>query len=220
MQVRIAVVDPLPVFRHGLVEILRTAGFESETPDDVLAWADDRQAKVVVLSLLSEDDWQLLGSLRQTTDEMLLVALLEQMSVAASVRALRAGAVCVLPRDSSPAQLREGFRAAVRGESRVPVDALRALVAAPVDVLPDDEPSPVERDWLRRLARGETVGRLAGDVGYSERMMFRMLRALYTRMGAENRTEALIKAQNQGWLSPVEERPQPRKSASGLVVRQ
>jgi len=37
MLVRIAVADPLPVFRHGVVEILRAAGFESETPDDIFA---------------------------------------------------------------------------------------------------------------------------------------------------------------------------------------
>ncbi|WP_433717932.1 DNA-binding response regulator [Actinoplanes sp. CA-051413] len=200
MQVRIAVADPLPVFRYGLMEILRAAGFESETPEDLLAWAGDRQAKVIVLTLRSEEDWHLLGSLHRATADLMLVALLENMSVVDSVRALRAGAVCVLPRDASPAQLREGFQAVVRGESRVPVDALRALVASPPTLPPANEPTPTERDWLRRLAGGATVGRLATDAGYSERMMFRLLRDLYTRIGAQNRTDALIRAQHKGWL--------------------
>lgn len=200
MLVRIAVADPLPVFRHGLKEILRGAGFESEAPDDLVAWVNDRQTKVVILTLLSESDWHLMESLARMTADLRLVALLEQMSVTASVRALRAGAVCVMARDTSPALLRERFQAVLRGEPIVPVDVLRALTA-PVTTEPLPEgPSAQDRDWLRKLAKGMTVNRLATEAGYSERMMFRLLRDLYTRLGASNRTDALIKAQNQGWL--------------------
>ena len=60
--------------------------------------------------------------------------------------------------------------------------------------------SPADNRRLRELARGTTVGRLAADVGYSERMMFRLLRELYARLGAGNRTDALVKAQAKGWL--------------------
>jgi DNA-binding NarL/FixJ family response regulator len=124
-----------------------------------------------------------------------VVALLDQMSVAGSVRAFRAGAACVMARDTSPSALREAFGAAVRGQSLMPVKVLRALIDSVAE-----EPSADERRWLRELAQGTTVGRLASEVGYSERMMFRLLRDLYTRLGADNRTEALVRAQAQGWL--------------------
>lgn len=200
MLVRIAVADPLPAFRRGLREILRDAGFESETPDDLIAWVRDQQTKVVVLSVLSEADWQMLDTLHRETADLVSVALLEQMSVAASVRALRAGAVCVVSRDASQSVLRERFRAAVRGESLVPVEVLRALVAPSSTPPAPAGPTADEREWLRKLARGVTVGRLAAEAQYSERMMFRLLRDLYTRLGAGNRTDALIRAQQQGWL--------------------
>ncbi|UQU62509.1 DNA-binding response regulator [Couchioplanes caeruleus] len=200
MLVRIAVADPLPVFRHGVVEILRDAGFQSETPDDLFAWVRDEQTTIVVLTLQNEVDWRTLEQLQRTASGLILVALLDQMSLRDCVRALRAGAVCVMARDCTPAAFRERFRALVRGESVVPVEVLRELAAPAADSPGPTEPSPTERDWLRSLARGTTVGRLAADAGYSERMMFRLLRDLYTRMGARNRTDALITAQHYGWL--------------------
>ncbi|MEV4351065.1 hypothetical protein AB0J83_41950 [Actinoplanes sp. NPDC049596] len=196
---RIAVADPLPVFRRGVMAILRDAGYEIDAPDDLLAWIRDEQTKAVVITVRSDADWQLLEALHRATADLVLLVLLDQVSVADSVRALRAGAVCVMTRDITPSDLSEAFDAAVRGQSRVPVEVLRALMD-PVPPPPVDQPSPRERDWLRALAQGTTVARLAVAAGYSERMMFRILRDLYTRLGADNRTEALIKAQERGWL--------------------
>jgi len=41
---------------------------------------------------------------------------------------------------------------------------------------------------------------IAERAGYSERMMFRLLRDLYQRWGVANRTEAIIHARDNGWL--------------------
>ncbi|MDQ3641282.1 MAG: hypothetical protein M3450_07420 [Actinomycetota bacterium] len=57
-----------------------------------------------------------------------------------------------------------------------------------------------EVGWLQTLARGATVARLAGEVGYSEREMFRILSNLYQRMGVVSRTEALVQAAQWGLL--------------------
>jgi hypothetical protein len=50
------------------------------------------------------------------------------------------------------------------------------------------------------LASGRTVSQLAEQSGYSERAMFRLLRKVYVRMQVRNRTEALLRARQQGWL--------------------
>jgi DNA-binding CsgD family transcriptional regulator len=44
------------------------------------------------------------------------------------------------------------------------------------------------------------VGELAESVGYSERAMYRQLRRLYERLGATNRTEALLQALRRGLI--------------------
>lgn len=57
-----------------------------------------------------------------------------------------------------------------------------------------------EISWIRQLTQGLAVARLAERAGYSERMMFRLLRDLYQRWGVANRTEAIIHARDNGWL--------------------
>ena len=52
----------------------------------------------------------------------------------------------------------------------------------------------------RELAGGVTVAQLAAQVGYSERMMFRLLRELYDRLHVRGRTDALMLARERGWL--------------------
>jgi DNA-binding NarL/FixJ family response regulator len=95
----------------------------------------------------------------------------------------------------------EVAEAASRGDALIPSDTARALPLAGGDPHADrpfvDEE---EADWLDALARGATVVGLADDYGYSERVMFRRLRDLYERLGASNRSEALINAVRFGLL--------------------
>jgi DNA-binding NarL/FixJ family response regulator len=124
------------------------------------------------------------------------------MNTAEHVRALTAGAVAVVPRHALPATVREVFEAALHSRCILPVDVLRALAAAsPSTTLqPDIVPSPQELEWLRQMADGRTVARLAASVGYSDRMMFRLLRNLYDRLNVKGRTDALVLARTMGWI--------------------
>ncbi|MFI6477612.1 hypothetical protein ACIBH1_06760 [Nonomuraea sp. NPDC050663] len=201
MFVRIAVFDPLPVYRHGVMATLREAGLGSESPDDVFAWMDDDHLRLVVLSVQTSEDWECLVQLCRTHRDALVVALLPDDAVTTHVRALTGGAVATLPRDAQPSAVRAAVEAVIDGRSVVPVDVLRALtVAGPAAVSNEEVPSPQEREWLRRLAAGSTVADLADGAGYSERMMFRLLRDLYKRIKAGNRTQALMLARERGWL--------------------
>ena len=55
--------------------------------------------------------------------------------------------------------------------------------------------------WLRALADGVTVASLARASGYSQREMYRLLSALYARLGVDSRTEALLRADRAGLLA-------------------
>jgi hypothetical protein len=63
MGVRVAVFDPLPVFRRGVLACLPEAGFESETREDLLRWARAEERRVVMLSVQAQEDWELLADL-------------------------------------------------------------------------------------------------------------------------------------------------------------
>jgi DNA-binding NarL/FixJ family response regulator len=199
MNARIAVWDPLPAFRRGVLAILRDSGLDADMPDDIGQWVRDDRPKLVILTVADPSDWVLLESLRGIAGDLLIVVLLDDTSLPGYVRALTSGAVTVIPRRAATAEIRDAIATVLRGEVVLPVEVLRALLTAPPE-LRETVPSPVEVEWLRELSSGSTVGQLAARAGYSERMMFRRLRELYTRMGVRTKMEALLMAQERGWF--------------------
>lgn len=201
---RIAIADPLPAFRLGVMTTLGDLGITPESPDDLLAWVHSEQRRVVLLTLASAEDWRLLAELRQARTDLVIIAVLTDVEVGTYLRAILAGAVTAVPRNAPPDQMKRVFRAAVEGVSMLPVDVVQALAARNLDDRdedPDRQPSTLsvhEIQWLRELAGGTTVARLAQLTGYSERAMFRLLRDLYARMRVSNRTEALMRARELG----------------------
>jgi DNA-binding NarL/FixJ family response regulator len=193
--------DPLPLFRRGVMAVLGDAGFEPQTPEELLSWIREEQRPVVLLSLLSSDDWRLLARLREARADTMVIAVLADASTRSHVQAIRGGAIAAVTRDAPPDTMRKVFNAAVAGKSILPVEVVRGLATLePPEEEDEWVPSPQQVDWLRELALGTTVARLADRAGYSERAMFRLLRELYVRIGARNRTEALIRAHERGWL--------------------
>jgi DNA-binding NarL/FixJ family response regulator len=197
----VAVVDPLPIFRHGIGEILSAAGHTVEAPHDVVAWAHDRQACLVVLSLCTERDWGMLAQLCAGVADRLVIALIEDGSELLGARAMRTGASSVLPREVTVRSLERAVAATLDGEAVMPTGVARAL-AGSVRPAPARGPalSAEQLSWLRQLAAGSTVARLASEAGYSERAMFRLLQGLYRKLGARSRIEAILRAQELGWL--------------------
>lgn len=200
MHVRVAVSDPLPMFRQGVIACLEDMPVETEIPADLRAWAHDTGRRVILLTVQAAADWDLLSDLCQLPD-MVVIAVLDEASVASYLRAISTGAAGAIPRTVSMTKLRAVFQAAVEGSTLLPTDVVRALAGHDTERSPVTEhPSTRETGWLRDLANGVSVGRIAENAGYSERMMFRLLRDLYTRLGARNRTEALMLARQREWI--------------------
>jgi DNA-binding NarL/FixJ family response regulator len=199
--VRIAVSDPLPMFHRGVADVMHDFGYDVESPEDLLAWAatgGDRA--VVLLTLLRPTDWTLLATLRESRSAVTLIAVVENGDLALSVRALGSGAVGVMAREADFGTVRDVLAAAISGRSVLPVEVVRALTATGDVQRSHRSPPETEISWIRQLTQGLTVARLAERAGYSERMMFRLLRDLYQRWGVANRTEAIIHARDNGWV--------------------
>lgn len=182
---------------------LAEAGLDAESPTDLLTWARIDEPRLLLFTVRTAQDWDLLPELCQARAGTTVIAVLEDASVPASVRALNAGAAGILPRDATLPTMREVVGAAARGDSLVPTSVLRALTERQPTGEPTTAaggPSTAEREWLSHLARGDNVATVAARAGYSERMMFRLLRDLYSKIGAANRTEAMIKARDEGWI--------------------
>lgn len=205
MAVHVAVVDPLPLFQHGVAAALSAAGFEVEEPADLFAWARRAPLRVVLLTLAAERDWRLLAQLGKAESGAAVLALMEDGATGPCVRAIRAGARSVLLRQATAPMLRRAVEATIDGHSVLPTAVAIALAAGgPSGAERHAAPSQDQVVWLRRLATGATVAQLAGDVGYSERAMYRMLQALYQQIGVGTRMQAIMRAQELGWLTATE----------------
>lgn len=190
------------MFRDGAVAALAADGRAVQTPTDVVAWALQAREAIVILTVRSEDDWDVLERLHEINPATCsVVVLLDEESIAAGVRAVRAGARSVLMRNASPDTMRRTAAALLDGQSVLPAAVVAAFAAG--GEVPGSRSlvlSTEQISWLRALAAGQTVAQLAEQVGYSERAMFRLLRTLYREMGVRGRVEALMIAQANGWL--------------------
>ncbi|MEU4693854.1 DNA-binding response regulator [Actinoplanes sp. NPDC023714] len=197
---RVAVIDPLPMYRYGVAALFAGAGHEVDTPADSLDWARRHEHATVLLTVDTDDDWRLLTRLADTGRHA-VIAVLVSPTDAGGVAAVRAGAVSVIGRSAPPEMLLRVVAGLANGQATVPLGALRLLTADPAAPDDGDRPPPEEIAWLRTLAGGSTVAALADQAGYSERAMFRLLQGLYQRLGVRTRVEALIRAHERGWLT-------------------
>jgi DNA-binding NarL/FixJ family response regulator len=196
--VRVAIADPLPLFRTGIAAALRVEGYPVSEPEDLLEWSAGGEPALVVIGLTTAVQWHLLSDLGRERPAVRTVALLNDE--AAASRAVLSGAAAVLPRGVSAAHLRDACRAVLRGECMLPAAVVRDLLRRVARW--DDEVRLADHElrWLRDLAQGHTVATVAAQAGYSERMMFRLLRDLYAKLGVANRTEAMLLAREHGWM--------------------
>jgi DNA-binding NarL/FixJ family response regulator len=197
----LAVIDPLPMYQQGVVAVLSAAGYQVDIPSDPQDWAHRGRKGIVLLTLATTADWELLGRLRAVAPEQHIIAMLTDESAGLGARAVRAGARSVLPREVTAVVLRRTVEATIEGQTVLPAGV--AVVLATGAVAAGDTDPVITADqlvWLRHLAEGMTVAELARLIGYSERAMFRLLQGLYRQLGARTRIEAIIRAQEQGLL--------------------
>jgi DNA-binding NarL/FixJ family response regulator len=144
------------------------------------------------------EDMRLVVDLTSIRDDVAVVALVPEVTPQIVREAVIAGVTSVATWDASPEEVDSLLHAALESRSMVPTSVLEKLVKSsrvsgkPVDI------SREETEWLQALASGETVSQLAERISYSEREVYRLLRALYERLGVRSRVEALVWAAQHG----------------------
>ncbi len=195
-----AVADPVPAYRRGLMAVLSEAGFAPVEPDDLEAWLDQHGRRGVAITV-GHDDGPRVAKLRALGPGQVIVALLSDASVDSYIDALSAGATAAAAWDDPTEVIVKVVANAFEHYCLLPLVVAQGLT---LPRFPTAEPELLvtahECTWLQHLAAGGTVAELSSEVGYSEREMFRILHDLYVRMGVQTRTEALVKAAQLGML--------------------
>lgn len=198
MLAELAVFDPLPLFRVGLLATLGHGGVDLVSREDMEHWSATRGG-LLLLTLLDGDEMMLPAEARHG-DGVKVVAVLEPFSETRAARALRLGAVNIVARQAPPAEFRRVVDQTRAGRLTVTQEVLRAATALPRTAREGPAPTDEELSWLHALAAGASVSAVAETAQFSERMMYRKLRGLYHRLQVANRTQALILARDEGWL--------------------
>jgi DNA-binding NarL/FixJ family response regulator len=89
---------------------------------------------------------------------------------------------------------------ALVGKCSLPIATVQSMAGAYRSAPAPDWVTPQEVEWLKFLAEGGTVAQLSNKAAYSERVMYRLLHALYGRLGVSSRTEALLELHRWGLL--------------------
>lgn len=187
-----------PVRRGQVTAALEGRSYGVARPEGVLEWVRRRRPHVLVVT----DDGERANRARrlvlEAAPEASFVVLVDDPTPE-RYRALLATCTAVLPSSSSDEDVVVAVAGAWRALTCLPTPVARMLSGA--DGARTVALSARDVTWLRALADGTTVGSLARASGYSQREMYRLLAALYARLGAETRTEALLKADRAGLLA-------------------
>src|SRR5207253_7178925 len=156
------------------------------------------------------------------------VVLLDELDGAAGAGALRAGARAVLPRSAAPEEIRAAVRAAAAGLASLPAALAGALLdgtspdgaGALVDTR-DQILTPRERQVLTLLGEGLLNKEIAVQLGISEHTVKTHLAAIYEKLDASNRAEAVARGLRRGlimlWSGAPEQDPTPPQARGHRV---
>lgn len=206
--IRLLIVDDHPVVRDGLAAILGTqADFavvgEASSGDEALAQYARLTPDVVLLDLEMPgmDGIVVLQRLRQTHPQVRAVVFTAFDTDDRILGALQAGAKGYLLKGAPRTELFNAIRVVHSGGTLLqPVVASRLLeqLASP-DIF--EELTPREQVVLALLAQGKQNKEIAGELEITERTVKFHLSAIYGKLGAGNRTEAVTIALQRGLVA-------------------
>jgi DNA-binding NarL/FixJ family response regulator len=203
---RVLLVDDHAVVRHGLTDLLTTAGIEvvGALEDGALAEAAVRElAPDLVLMDLSMptmdgiDATRAVLEARPDTKVIILTSFAEHARLHA---ALEAGAVGYLLKDAEPADIIRALRDAAAGGVPLSPRAAAALLPQnrPTSNATLDALTPRERDVLGLVATGLPNKAIARRLAISEKTVKAHLTRIFAVVGVSDRTSAALWAQRHG----------------------
>ncbi|MEU1607978.1 helix-turn-helix transcriptional regulator [Micromonospora matsumotoense] len=199
--IRVVVVGPPGLLRTALAAVLAAApGFElvgEGEPDHQLTdRVVTRRPHVVLVDLDAiEDPAVLTGRWHARLPECAVVVLTSRRTARVLRRALGARVRGIIAKDVPPQELLDQLRLVAEGQRMIdPVTALAALDAA---VNPLNER---EREVTAAAARGLSTKEIAAHLHLAPGTVRNHLSVVLRKTGARNRWEAVLRAQDAGWI--------------------
>jgi DNA-binding NarL/FixJ family response regulator len=213
-KIKILLVDDQNMFRDGMRVLLNsqpdfTVVGEAGNGEEAISKAAVLKPQVILMDLRMPimDGSAATRYLKINQPECRVIALTTFDEDAEVFDALRAGAIGYLLKDASTEKLYEAIRAASKGESVLQPSVAARLVAqfsrlsesAPRWAQELSEPlSPREMDVLRLMASGSSNREISEKLVLAEGTVKNHITNIFTKLGVNDRTRAVIKAQELG----------------------
>jgi DNA-binding NarL/FixJ family response regulator len=208
---RVLVVDDHPLFRDGLTSLLEGAGFEvagqAEDGEAALEAADRLKPDLVLLDLKMPgmDGLSALRRLKASRPDLLVVILTVSEEDEDLIEAIEAGANGYLHKNLNASQFLALLKGLEQGEAAITRKTAAKLMAG-IARAPRSSPkpglhlTPKELGVLGLVADGLTNRKISQRLSVSENTVKYHMRNIMQKLGAQNRTEAVTIAIQNGLL--------------------
>ncbi len=208
MSIRILIADDHAVVREGLRMFLSADKdleviAEASNGAEAIRLARESKPDVVLMDLLmpGTDGIAATTAIRQELPETEVIALTIVVEQASVVRALQAGAIGYLLKDTEAADLRRAIHAAALHQAQFSSQAATRLVRR----IRTDEKSvgltEREKQVLRLVATGQSNKQIATTLDISEETVKTHVRSLLAKLNLPSRTQAALYAVRTGIVS-------------------
>lgn len=206
--IRVMIVDDHLMVRDGLRVFLSIYDdikvvAEADDGEQAVALCRGVMPDVVLMDLLmpNMDGIEATRRIRSEDESIQVIALTSFAEQELVEKAFRAGAISYLMKDVHSDKLAETIREAKRGRSTIDSAAAQALVASTAEETPKGEIlTPREREILVMLTEGKTNKDIANQLSLSEGTVRFHVSNILSKMGVNNRTEAVSLAFQQGLI--------------------
>ena len=192
--IRILIADDHSVVRFGLATLLeRRKDFqvvgEAKDGEVAVAMAKSTNPNVVIMDLMMPhvDGAEATRLICEANPEIKVLILTSYATSADIVRAIDAGASGAIVKDADNAELIDAIMKVAAGETAFSGEISRAIETEPMT----REFTQKQLDVLHSITRGLSNPDIATQLGISLNAVKQHIRAVFTKLGASNRTEAV-----------------------------
>ena len=202
-RIRVLCVDDHPLLREGVAAVLEAQADmelvgEAATGADAIASFGTHRPDVTLMDLRLPDmsGIDAIKAIRAEFPEARIIVLTTYDGDVQALSALRAGAAGYLLKRALRTDLLDTIRAVHLGRRRIPPDVATGIAEhATEDVL-----SAREIAVLRRVAAGSSNKMIAEEIGVSESTVHAHMKSILAKLGARDRTHAVMIAIKRGFL--------------------
>lgn len=209
MPIKVLLVDDHSVVRQGLrmflnlEEGLEVVG-EAENGAEALERIGELRPDVVLMDLMMPvmDGIEAIEKAKSQYPDVELVALTSVLEDRSVVKAVKAGAIGYLLKDTEAEELCKSIKAAAAGKVQLSPEASTRLMKALQSGDPLEELTERERETLVALSQGKSNKDIADELFVTEKTVKTHVSNILSKLGVKSRTQAALYAWQTGLVKP------------------